>query len=241
MHRHRTWISAALGMTTMLLAAACGGGSTPAPAPSTAIDKIVPVISCPTTRGVHPHGAAHYETQLAAGVSPATVSQLSYYTDSRRQLSPVLGPRGWKCKAAVGADGGTRIEVFAPGTSPSYHLRVDAQAEPACQGCAYALVCHFVAAAKQQIGSGFPRCAETPHVVERLTWVRGPATADPTDDLLRFEDLYVPSPRHGVVFYKWTRSAGASAARETCALPPTYAKLCTQIVNDFQARNSTSF
>jgi hypothetical protein len=170
---------------------------------------------------------------LGAGLAKA----LAYYTNNRRTLEPVLGPRGWDCQVQVGADGTTGLDVYPPGKSPTPsgtgHPEVQAASDSLCQGCVYSTVCALVPAAGQQLGFAMLPCSPRAQG-EVVTWLSGSpkSTKVPAHDVIAFEEAgHVPT--NGVVLYDYQPGRGGMASEETCTLPAGQRAICTAILNSF--------
>jgi hypothetical protein len=178
----------------------------------------------------------HLPTKYATSIPGPASSALAYFSDDVRNLMPVLGPRGWRCHVLEAADGGVKVTLAPPasvGMSAMSAIHVTARTEPACQGCVYGLVCHYLPAAKSQVGGGLNSCPVRRNA--KVTWVKGsPRTTGATDDVLRY---VVPGAgQGGVVLYRWSHNHGGVAASEACRGDGTAWLLCKPILDDFQAR-----
>lgn len=212
---------------------------------STVPNSLISVVSCPTTYGVSggASGTALGQT-IPVELAPATASQLDFYSNDQKTVTPILGPRGWNCRAEVATDGSIGIDVFP--SSKSDRRRgpappgdgIHAISQGACQGCVYATVCALVPGAAQQLGytQGGISCTARP-AGETLDWLAGTATGNPSvRDVIGFEDPSTP-PTDGVVLYDSPtgQSPGASS-QESCTLPAGEHPLCTAILDDFVSR-----
>jgi hypothetical protein len=206
----------------------------------------VPVVACPTSRGIAGQPPTKYAARLGVHAPPYIADQLSYYSDNVRNLTPVLGPRGWKCEVQVGADGSAGVWIYPPGRSAASKLAVSVQYVPACQGCMYALVCPLVPGSAKQVGESYGACPSRRPRREHIVWVTGSANAKgPVKDVVSFMDPAgvkgdgVPSgghqPANGVLLYDWNKHIDA-AALATCALPPKSHAICTYVLDDVITR-----
>lgn len=212
---------------------------------STVPSSLISVVSCPTTYGVTggSTGTALGQT-IRVKLAPATASQLDFYSNDQTSVTPILGPRGWNCRAEVATDGSIGIDVFPAGESeppngpPPAGQGVHAISEGACQGCVYAAVCALVSGAAQQLGytQGGLGCAARP-AGETLDWIAGSATGNPpVHDVIGFGDPSSP-PTNGVVLYDSpTGQVGGLASQESCTLPASEHQLCTAILDNFISR-----
>jgi hypothetical protein len=234
------------------------------PTPAAASYEVVPVIECPTTYGIPNPGPSGtgYPSTIALNVAPAVAEQLSAYSDDYRDLTPVLGPRGWSCSVSVGADGSTGVVVF-PSTASTPAPESDSQIGPplvsahsdsACMGCIYQTVCPFVPDAAQQLGYQGWACSTSPPAQETVTFENGsPTTSADADiqDVIEFTDAPGISgdaggsggadAAQGVVLYDSFSGSGTVgqstyASQESCALPASDQALCPVIIGDFVMR-----
>jgi hypothetical protein len=132
----------------------------------------VPVIICPTEFGAsRPTDAAKIPKTATVPLSRTLASSVAVYTD-KAHLQSVLGPRGWRCSAAYGADGNGGVIIFPKGESISYTgiyldntqdlQAIDADWSPACVDCILGQTCPFFAHAKAMYSSlGYPNAKST--------------------------------------------------------------------------------
>jgi hypothetical protein len=147
----------------------------------------------------------------------------------------VLAPRGFACKALVGADGGVHVQLAPPGAARSGPA-VDVEVEGACVGCITAMACGLFPAAEQAMG--YPCTTRLPkreRVARLLPTVR--AFSDPPG----VKGSGSPSGGRlravGAVVFVPDRSA--FAARVTCTLETADAGSCQAIIADFLTRVGT--
>jgi len=131
----------------------------------------VPVIICPTVFGASPPTKAAIPKTVTVPLPRTLASSVAVYTDTAH-LQSVLGPRGWRCSAAYGADGNGGVTIFAKGESISYSgvnldntrdlQAIDADWSPACVDCILGQTCPFFARAKAMYSSlGYPNAKST--------------------------------------------------------------------------------
>ncbi|HWA66308.1 MAG TPA: hypothetical protein VG899_08060 [Mycobacteriales bacterium] len=208
----------------------------------------VPVVACPTTRGVSGHPPAKYADRLATNAPAALAAHLAYYSDNVRNLTPVLAPRGWKCRVTIGADGGTSVTIYPASATPTAKTGVTVRSEPACEGCVWGLVCDLVPGSAKQVGADQPACPTTRPKRERVKFERGrPHATGRVQDVVVFQDPAgvkgdgVPSggpdPANGVLLYDWDQRDGGAASLETCTLPTAEFSTCAASASNFGARN----
>jgi hypothetical protein len=223
---------------------------TTVPAVATA-PQTLPVVACMSVYGAgSAPSAVTFGPTMAASLPVGTAALLSFYTNSTRTITPILGPRGWACQVTIGGDGSTDVQVFpAGGAAPSGSLGtagtpgIDAMSDSACQGCVYTTVCPFVPSALGQLGystqTGFS-CSPLP-AGTTADFVKGsPTAAGPTvKDIIAFDVPTTPAPTSGLVLYDNHIGQGGSgsASQETCTLPSPQHALCTAILANFTATN----
>lgn len=236
-------IFAALTLATVLCA-----GAVATQAAAAATGTKVPVVACPTSRGIAGHPATKYPTMLTTKAAPSVAAHLAYYSDNVRNLTPVLAPRGWKCKVQVGADASSAVTIYPAGASPGSKTAISVQSSPACQGCVWGLVCDLVPGAAKQVGVDQPACQSTRPKRELVKFESGkPNATGPVQDVVVFQDPPgvkgdgVPSggadPANGVLLYDWSKQAGGAASLETCTLPTSQFDVCSASVRNFGARD----
>jgi hypothetical protein len=208
----------------------------------------VPVIACPTSRGIAGHPATKYPTMLTTRAAPSIASHLAYYSDNVRNLTPVLGPRGWKCQVQVGADGSAGVNIYPPGSSPTGKTAITIRSSPACQGCVWTLVCSLIPGSAKQVGVGQPACPSTRPKRELVKFESGnPTATGPVQDVVVFQDppgvkgkgipSGGPDPANGALLYDWNKHDGGAASLETCTLPKSEFDVCSASVSNFGGRN----
>jgi hypothetical protein len=146
----------------------------------------------------------------------------------------LIGPTGWQCQAALGADGGEAIGVApAQSTRPAWladegEAAISVEIQPACAGCIAELICPF-----------FPQAEVVRAYAESLGCERPPeaeSAALASSSVVFFADAPgvrgtgVGSggsmPSVGAVTY----SRRLGARRISCTLPPDLASACGGIV-----------
>lgn len=208
----------------------------------------LPVVACPTSRGITGHPPTKYASRLPTNAPASLAADLAYYSDSVRNLTPVLGPRGWKCQVQVGADGNASVNIYPPGAGLTSKQAVTVRSAPACQGCVWTLVCSLVPGSAKQVGVGQPACPSKRSKQEKVRFERGrPNATGPVQDVVVFQDpAHVkgtgvpsggPDPANGALLYDWSKQNGGSASLETCTLPTKDFEECAASASDFGARN----
>jgi len=198
---------------------------------------MVPVVACASSYGgAQPTGPVLPRT-MKTTLPAAAAAKLAYYTNDKRTLPAVLGPRGWSCEVAVGADGTAGVDVYPPGTTPkppgTGHSGVEAASDSMCQGCVYSTVCPFVPGAAKQLGYTMLPCPPLKHG-EVVTWLAGSphSTKLPIHDVVAFEQPG-QEPTDGAVLYDLSKQFTGMASEDECTLPTNEHALCTAVLNDF--------
>jgi hypothetical protein len=124
------------------------------------------VAGCPTvygSSGPHPRPPASVVTRAPV----PTADRLAAFGNGDLL---VVGPRGWRCLAITGADGGARMTLWPPTRARPLRMpspfAVVADVQPACVGCIADLTCAYFPRARV---TGIP-CDRTPRqeTVRRL-------------------------------------------------------------------------
>ncbi|HVT64622.1 MAG TPA: hypothetical protein VHD81_05685 [Mycobacteriales bacterium] len=161
-------------------------------------------------------------------------------------LAPILAPRRWHCHAFDYVDGGARIRVAPSGAPPDSVVAVVAEADHACVGCDWELICTLLPAAAAELHYNPYNCPAKPSG-EQVSWIRGsPADTRYVNDVVGFLDppgiKGTGRPSGGVItargrlMYRAQPGAGKFAAIETCALAAVDRQLCDAILEDFEVR-----
>jgi hypothetical protein len=211
----------------------------------------IPVRACPTTYGVGPgsssgpKGPSQLKTSLARGVA----ERLAFYSDSSREIQPILGPDGWQCSVSVGADGTTNVLIYPPGVlKPTSQggseetMGVAFNEIPACRECVGDLVCPIFVNALTQLGYASPStfCPAYEPTAESVRFLEGGPTtnyglalvADPAGDLGTNELSGGDYAATGALDYSGGgEEPGASSV--SCVLPLAHRDVCQAVVNRF--------
>jgi hypothetical protein len=195
-------------------------------------DVRVTVQACPTTYGIpgdHPIRPTHATLALKATEAASLVAWAGGGTPV------VLAPRGYACKALVGADGGVHVRLAPPG-APTSGPAVDVDVEGSCVGCIAALACGLFPHASKT--TGFP-CHTAHPKRERVATllpnvrafidppgVRG--SGNPSGGRLQAVGAIVYVPNRTIF-----------AARLTCTVGTSDATSCQSILTDFLGRVGT--
>jgi hypothetical protein len=212
-----------------------------APTPETSRTARIPVVACPTSFGLPDETMRPVPSTMTATVSAQVAAQVTYYSNGTRTL---LGPKGWHCEAAVGADGSSSMVITPPGQAtptgspPPDRQAVTAYTGGACVGCIAAMACGLFPEAWKLFAQPGMDCPTTTPSREDVTrpmprsaifedppGVAG--TGEPSGGLYRSLGLMVFDPGAG------TGGSGAdfpSALKITCTLPDAMAQVCDEIV-----------
>jgi hypothetical protein len=193
----------------------------------------LPVVSCPTSLGV-PQSAVPVPRSRSVAVPQALAAGLSLYADTQGVME-LLGPKGWDCTAAYGADGSGGVTVYPAGAGPSSPEAITGSETSACYGCTLSQACSLFPAAATAWTSAFSQaCPARPPAAQTANLL---ATG-----IMTFEDPPGvkgegrPSggqyPADGVMTYHPSDQNDGSWL-ETCTLPPSQKDVCTAALNTF--------
>jgi hypothetical protein len=212
-----------------------------APTPETGQTARIPVVACPTSFGLPDETMGPVPPTMTATVTPAVAAKVTFYGNGMRTL---LGPKGWRCEAAVGADGSSSMVITPPDQAvPTESPPPDWQAVTAytgggCVGCIATMACGLFPEAWSLFDQPGMSCpAPTPSgelvtrpmpqaaIFEDPPGVAG--TGEPSGGLYRALGLMVFDPGTG--------AAGSghdfpSVLKITCTLPDAMAQICDEIV-----------
>jgi hypothetical protein len=212
-------------LATVVLAAALLGTL----ASSATAGVRVSVQACPTTYGIpgdHPKRPTHATLALTTREAGSLLAWAGGGTPV------VLAPRGFACRAFVGADGSVQVRLAPPDAAASGPA-VEVEVEGSCVGCIASLACGlFPRAAKD---TGFPCHTVRPkreRVATLLPNVR--AFIDPAGVKGSGNPSGGPLRAVGAIVYVPNRST--FAARLTCTLAGSDAASCQGILTDFLGR-----
>jgi len=174
---------------------------------------------------------------MTATVSAAVAAQVAFYGNGTRTL---LGPKGWHCEGAVGADGSTSMTITPPGQAaptgsplPGYQA-VTAYTGGGCVGCIATMACGLFPEAWKLFDTPGSSCPTTSPARELITrpiprsaifedppGVAG--TGDPSGGRYRALGLLVFDPGTG-----GSGTDFPSALKITCTLPDAMAQVATR-------------
>lgn len=211
----------------------------------------VPIRTCASSYGVSTMQSKRAPKSLRETPATSASSELSFYSDAKHNLTPILGPAGWKCSASEGADGTSTISIYPPGVSdPSgtangteETMGVEETMLPACQGCIADLECPVFLNAENQLGYNGQYCPGYVPPSESVRFLEGNAESDygvailsdpsgsPGTVTLSGGDY----PAIGALLYLRVGASGSDATGGSigCVLPSRYDTLCKAVVNNF--------
>jgi hypothetical protein len=202
----------------------------------------IPVVVCPTTVAIAAQPPiAPLPTSVSVDLPESMADRVVVYVDKGNRTM-LLGPKGWTCVAAYGADGSGGIDLYAPG-EPAAHafspVPIADQAitiaetggspvHAAGQACPY-----FPAAAtvtQSAIGHGCP----APPQAERVTAVSSSVVAfdDPPGTKGGGVPLGGPYLASSVMSYSQSSQPGTYLA--TCTLPASGQRICAFVLSYFE-------
>lgn len=181
-------------------------------------------------------------------VPGGSAAGLAAYTDDQG-LMRLLGPQGWSCTAAYGADGSGGVVVYPAGESvpanwgagwrlpagSSVQAIIGSQTS-ACTNCAVAQACPLFGSAAKSFQANFGRpCPGARPAAESTTQVSPGviAFADPAGVLGDGNPSGGSYPANGVMTYHPGNPDGSWV--ETCTMPAASKAVCTSTLNYFLA------
>jgi hypothetical protein len=248
--------TALVAVAVVVVAALAGGvllvrhAKPPAPSQAAAAPGRIPVVGCPARYGLEGRPPTHFPATESALLPPALDSKLAYYSDQARSVRPILGPRGWSCVVAVGADESVSIQIYPPGGSASGFQGVDARDDAPCVGCMFGDACPMIPHAAAELRYPAIPCQSALSTRETVTWVVGSrAYSRAGDDVVSVTDppgvkgYGIPSGgpfyARGLVLFTWSPGANSNVSVINCALPTEDSMLCAAILNVFRQQNWT--
>jgi len=210
----------------------------------------VPVKTCVSTYGLH-FKKRHAPKTLRTSSPTSKANELTFYTDAKHRLTPILGPAGWKCSASEGADGSSEISIYPPGVKnpegiangTEETMGIEETVYPVCRDCIAELVCPVFLNAEIQLGYNGQNCPSYLPSSESVRFLDGSNAESNFGTALLSDPAGSPgsvtlsggdNPAVGALFY--SSGAVASGGSIGCVLPSSFTKLCSAIVNDFVAK-----
>jgi Domain of unknown function (DUF4850) len=167
-------------------------------------------------------------------VPRALAGHLSVYTDNQGIMA-LVGPKGWTCTAAYGADGSGGVGVQPPGAKSSSPPAITGSETSACAGCTLDQACVLFTNAQQTLRTLYdnePCPARRPAAETVVSVASGIKAFDDPPGVKGDGQLSGgQDPANGVMTYH--PSAQAGSWLETCTLPSNEKDLCTAILNAF--------
>jgi hypothetical protein len=201
----------------------------------------VALVACPTTFGMPGESLPPVPASMTATLSSDVAALVSFYGNGTLTL---LGPTGWRCTAAIGADGSASMSLTPPGQAqppgspPADYQAVTASSGGACVGCIAQTACAIFPEAWKLFATPGQACPNTIPSTERITrpmpqsavFEDPPGTAgtgDPSGGTYRALGY--------LVFDPGSESEGSdvrlpSALKVTCTLPDALAPICDETV-----------
>jgi hypothetical protein len=218
---------------------------------ATAAANQIPVKACHTVYGQQEVPATAFPGTEPVALPRALASQLAYYSDHARSIRPILGPRGWSCSAAIGADESVSIQIYPHGASASGPESVEAHDDAPCVGCMYDDACPLIPHAAAELRYPALPCPSSRPPQQTATWVVGsPAFSKAGHDVVSFTDppgvkgYGIPSggPYYakGMIIFSWGPGTNSNISVINCALPAKHHALCAAILSIISKESWTS-
>lgn len=232
-------LTAAVAVAVLAPGAAGCGSAKPAqvasPAPTAAAGPVtasLPVVSCPTSLGVDQPAVPLPRTRPVS-VPQALAAGLSLYADTQGVMQ-ILGPKGWSCTAAYGADGSGGVTVYPRGAGASSPVAIAGSETSACAGCTLSQACPLFPSAAKALRSALGlACPARSPAAETVAPIAAGIVA--FEDPPGVKGAGQPSggryPANGVLTYH--PSAPDGSWQETCTLPASEKDVCTAVLNTF--------
>ena len=192
----------------------------------------LPVVNCPTSLGVD-RPAVPLPQSRPVAVPRALAAELSVYADNQG-IMELLGPKGWSCTAAYGADGSGGVSVHPQGEGPSSAVAIGGSETSACVGCTLDQACRLFLGAARALRSTYGQpCPARPPAAETVVPIAAGIMAfeDPPGVKGDGQPSGGKYAAHGVMTYH--PSAPDGSWQETCTLPSSEKDVCTEALNSF--------
>lgn len=218
----------------------------------------VKVTECSTVYGAGRPPPGHGGKTEHITVPSTVVGKVGLYTDARRTVEPLLGPKGWSCDAVVGADGSVSLTLAATRSllrhrsasvgskTASGGPGIHASTNGGCQGCMALQVCGLFPSDLAALGAAGTTCRSTPPRRETDTEVAGSPSAgygtvafiDPPNVKGTGTGSGGRDRALGVVTASGNpNGSGGSDAVVSCVLPRADYSLCASVVQRFVVTN----
>ena len=196
------------------------------------------MVACPTTYGLPAETMGPVPSTMTATVSAEVAASVTFYANGTQTL---LGPRAWRCTAAVGADGSSSMTITPPGQAaptgspPPDQQAVTSYTGGACVGCIATMACGLFPEAWKLFDQPGATCPTTTPAGELITrpmprsaiFEDPPGlagTGEPSGGQYRALGMLVFDPGSGA------GSEFPSALKITCTLPDSMAQICDEII-----------
>ncbi len=207
------------------------------------------VVPCPTTYAIAVTTTTTLPASVSVGVPAAAAANLVVYGDDHG-IMMMIGPKGWTCHAAYGADGSGGLLISPAGESvPSdpdsgWHLPASSSVQAivgyevgASPVQAAGLACPLFSAAATEYQQTFGHAC-TPHPTAESVVGTGSFEAG-FEDPAGVAGDGMPSggtnPANGVMFYLPSGPGRSAGYLATCTLPVAQHDVCTAVLNHFVA------
>lgn len=246
--RHASTITPALLIVACLALAVPIAQASASAASTSKSTASLPVVLCPTTYATPPGPEATPKTHFA--VRRELEARVSLYTDTKRQMGPVLGPKGWRCQAEIAEDGGAALAI-APNDPAQFIAPADQSAntpltkvsggvivavsQGGCQGCVAAAACPYFKNAPQQLNQPSTSCKVTRPKGQVVKYISGTSTSSSGA-----VELKTPTGRDDeiqVIRYRDNPDGEGQEVQETCVLPRSQMNVCAAAVRQFSSTN----
>ncbi len=212
-----------------------------APTPEPALTVRIPEVACPTRFGLPNATMPPLPATMTATLTPAVAMLVTFYGNGTLTL---IGPQGWHCEAAVGADGSATMAITPPGQAPPAESpspddqAVTASTGGGCVACIASMACGLFPEAWNLLAQPGLSCPATPPSRERVTRPKprsavfedppGVAgTGEPSGGRYRALGFLVFNPGAAG---GGTGPAAPSALKLTCTLPDAMAQICDEVI-----------
>jgi hypothetical protein len=188
----------------------------------------IPVHVCASSYGVVRRSPKIPKTRVV-GIPPRLADHLSVYVD-REELLSVIGPRGFRCVAAIGADGGGGMDIYRAGNG---QFGASVSTVPACIACLLQLACPYFRTARAELLKLYGRrYVVSCHIPKREEVIAVSGLLRRVDDPPHVKGDDYPSGAGcwalGDAYFRWTKKPGSyliSYTLPSAWRPAAYASL----------------